>query len=165
MKRHKVMLLILMNFACPRILFAEDRVAENSIHKFWFCAIASYNALIEGNYQAGKCRSNTQYSEPPCREFFIEYEGVEGIRPGVPFRQTIERKLPISSSANSAETTQSTTTTIEINKDKEQFAYVHTIEETVGKFTNKWVYNGKCRYYEAPANEKIYIPKGLEAVR
>lgn len=167
MKKHNIVFLITIISAFPQVTFAKDQGLKNPVHKFWSCAITTYNTLVDGNYQENKCRANTQYSEPPCREFFVEYEGAEGIRPGVSFKQTIVHNMKKSSSRYDELNipTKSTTTTIEIKKDKNQYLYTHTIVATDIKFSNKWFYNGKCSYYEAPVNEKIYMDSGLKTSR
>ena len=168
MKRRNITFLIAVISAFPEMPLAEDKGLINPVHKYWTCAITSYNSLVEGKRQEGRCRTNTEYSEPPCREFFVEFEGADGIRPGVPFKQTIGhnmQKNPPTSGHESNNPAQSTTTTIEINKDKDQYLYTHTIEKSGVKPTNKWVYNGKCSYYQAPANEKIYMDSGLKTAR
>ena len=55
----------------PRASLSEDKGINNPVHKFWTCAILFYNSLVDGKYQESKCQANTQYSEPPCREFFV----------------------------------------------------------------------------------------------
>lgn len=167
MKRQNITFLIAMIFAFSEMSLAEDKGLNNPVHKFWSCAITSYNSLVDGKYQEDRCRANTQYSELPCREFFVEYEGAGGVRPGVPFKETIKHKMQKSSSTDDNEYNipTTTTTTIGIRKDKDQYLYTHTIVKTEIKFTNKWIYNGKCSYYEAPVNEKIYLDRGLETAR
>ncbi|WP_411727468.1 hypothetical protein [Methyloglobulus sp.] len=168
MKRENITFLIVIISALPEILLGGDKGPINPVHKYWSCAITSYNSLVEGKYQEGRCRANTEYSELPCREFFVEFEGADGIRPGVPFKQTIGHNMQKSPSTSDDEfntPTQSTTTTIEINKDKDQYLYTHTIEKTGANFADKWLYRGKCSYYEASANEKIYMEKGLDAAQ
>jgi hypothetical protein len=151
-----------MIFSFPSLLIAEDSSVNNPLHKFWICAITDYNSLVDGKYQEGKCRANTQYSEPPCREFFLEYEGADGIRPGIDFKKVSEQE---SSSTVDGKEQAAQSTTIEIKKDKDQYLYTHSIVKTSSKSTDKWVYNGQCRYYQSPSSEKIYIHNGLEIAR
>lgn len=165
MKRRSLTFLIAVISAFPEMPLAEDK-EPNPVHKYWTCAITSYNSLVEGKYQEGRCRANTEYSEPPCREFFVEFEGADGIRPGVPSKQTIGHNMQKSPSTSDDESnTPMQSTSIEINKHKDQYLYIHTIEKPGVKSTNKWVYNGKCSYYQAPANEKIYMDSGLTTTR
>jgi hypothetical protein len=168
MKRPNRIVLIALIFSFPEILYAEEQGLNNPIHKFWSCAITTYNSLVNGKVQEDRCRANTQYSEPPCQAFFIEYEGVDGIRPGVPFTQTVEHKRLKSASTSDNEPApppELTTTTIEIRKDNDQYFYTQSIVKTGVKLTNKWLYSGKCSYYTAPVNEKIYMERGLPTAR
>jgi hypothetical protein len=160
MKTRHIILTALI-FAFPNLLLAENKGATNPVHKYWTCAISSYHSLVDRKYQETQCSANTEYSEPPCREFVVEYEGTEGIRPGVPFEQTIP-SFPDQKSTMAA---QPATTRIEINKKKDQYFYTQTVEHTGISATNKWVYNGKCNYNEAPAKEKIYMDFGLKTAR
>ena len=152
MKRLKITALILLSFTFPKMPLAEDSDLQNSTHKYWVCAISAYHSIIDGKRQEGECRANTEYSEPHCRQFVVEFEGDDGVRLGAPFKQTKQLNNP------------STTTTIAINKANEQYLYTHTIEKMDVNSTNKWVYKGKCNYFEAPANEKIYMEKGLKTI-
>ncbi len=115
-------------------------------HKYWVCGVTTYHAVVGGKSQQGKCQANTAYSEPPCREFMVEFDGANGVRPGAPYEQTL----------NDASKTR-----IEINKANGQHAYAHTIE----KSGDKWTYNGNCSYFEAPVSEKIHIDNGLKTSR
>ncbi|WP_394752870.1 hypothetical protein [Crenothrix sp.] len=155
--------LMAMILSLPTLLIAEDNSLNNPLHKFWICAITDYNSLVDGNYQESKCRANTQYSEPPCREFFLEYEGVDGIGSGIDFKKVSEQESSSIVDGEAQATTQSTT--IEIKKAKDQYLYSHSIVKTSSKFTDKWLYNGQCRYYQTSSSEKIYIHKGLEIAR
>jgi hypothetical protein len=152
MKKHEIAVLTLLTFTFPQMSLAGGNDSSSPTHKYWVCAISSYHSIIDGKRQEGKCNANTEYSEPRCREFVVEFEGDDGVRPGQPFKQTNQQDKP------------STTTTIAINKEGDQHLYTHTIEKIGINATNKWVYNGKCNYYEASANEKIYMEKGLKTI-
>jgi hypothetical protein len=132
-------LLIALTFS-----FSQGLLAGGNTHKYWVCGVTTYHAVVDGNPLQGQCRANTAYSEPPCREFVVEFNGANGVRPGAPYAQSEG----------------ATTTRIEINKTNGLHIYTHTIN----KSGNKWVYNGKCSYFEAPANEKIHMDKGLETL-
>jgi hypothetical protein len=98
-----------------------------------------------------QCRANTEYSEPPCRPFVVEYEGADGIRPDKPFQQNI--KLVSGQPA---------TVRIEISKEDSKYVYAHSIEQIGTNAAQKWHYKGVCQYNEAPTQEKIYMDYGLK---
>ncbi len=160
MKTPSVILMALI-LAFPNMPLAENNGAVNPVHKYWTCAISSYHSLVNGKYQEAQCRANTEYSEPPCRGFVVEYEGADGIRPSVPYEQKISSK-PFDKSVKAA---QPTITKIEINKSKEKFVYTHTVDQTGISGNNKWIYYGTCNYNEASAGEKIHMDYGLKPAR
>ncbi len=164
MKKNVIPVLFVMLLIFPDVPLAEDKELLLPPHRYWVCSISSYNSFIDGKYQESKCRANTEYSKPPCREFVVEFEGEGGIRPGMPFKQTVGcdmKKSPLSSPNEAKNQAQSTTTTIQINEKDGQYLYVHTIEtDNISK--DRWVYQGNCKYYKAPINEKIYLDKGLK---
>lgn len=153
MKKHEIAALMLLILIFPQLSLAGSDGSSSPIHKYWVCAISSYHSIIDGKRQEGKCIANTEYSEPHCKEFVVEFEGNNGVRPGQPFKQTDQQNNP------------STTTTIAINKESGQHLYTHTIEKAgINSTKIKWVYNGRCNYYEAPSNEKIYMEKSLKTI-
>lgn len=163
MKKQELLFLMATVFVPSQMLLAKDKGLDTPTHKFWSCTITSYNSTVDSKYHEDRCMANTQYSEPPCKEFFVEYEGVDGIRPGVPYKQAIGQKSASTRNNENDATTKSTT--IEIRKDKDQYSYTHTIVEMGNTSTNKWAYNGKCVYFEDPRNEKIYMQKDLDTTR
>ncbi|MBM4208432.1 MAG: hypothetical protein FJ190_10630 [Gammaproteobacteria bacterium] len=125
------------------ILIASQVVtAGGANHQYWVCGVTAYQSIVGGKTQAGQCSANTAYSQPPCREFVVEFAGANGIRPGASYQQ----------SANGV------STRIEITKADGYYAYNHTIN----KAGNRWSYQGKCRYFEAPIGEKIHMDHGLK---
>ncbi|CAG7856560.1 hypothetical protein MCAMS1_01087 [biofilm metagenome] len=136
MKTH-CRLFITLILSSPQVL-----LAGGAIHKYWVCGVTTYQSIVNGKTQSGQCRANTAYSEPPCREFVVEFDGANGIQPGAPYRQN----------ANGA------TTNIEINQANGQHSYLHTIN----KHGEIRTYHGKCNYFEAPANAKIHMEYGLK---
>jgi hypothetical protein len=137
MKTH-CRLLIALILSLPQTLLAGG----GATHKYWVCAVKTYQSSLGGKTQNGQCRANTAYSEPPCREFVVEYNGANGVRPGAPFTQ--------SDGTNAIR--------IEINKTGGLHTYAHTINKDGGIRT----YHGTCSYFEAPANEKIHMDYGLK---
>ena len=115
------------------------------IHKYWVCGVTTYHAVVGGKPQQGKCQANTAYSGPPCREFVVEFDGANGVRPGAPYQQDSD----------------AATTRIEIDKANDRHTYTHTIE----KSGDKWTYNGNCTYFEAPVSAKIHMDNGLTTGR
>lgn len=128
------------------ITLAENSHATGSMHQYWVCGISSYHSIADGHRQDGRCPTNTAYSVPPCREFYVELEGLNGIHPGFPYQRTNE---------------DSSTVTITINKTNGGYEYSHT----VNKAGEQWLYLGQCHFYEAPDNEKIYMDQGLQILR
>ncbi len=125
--------------ALPQLSCAGGGAA---VHKYWVCGVTTYHSVVGGKSQQGKCQANTAYSNPPCREFMVEYDGANGIRPGVPYTQDLAGG----------------STRIEINKENGQYAYNHTVE----KSGDKWVYLGNCNYFEAPVSDKVHMDFGLK---
>lgn len=160
MKNRNSVLLLLMIVILPQIAYTVEQASDNPVHKYWVCAINRYSTLEDGKYQAHTCRANTQYSEPPCPEFYVDYEGENGVRPGISFEKTIG--LGNTSPPDSEKNTQTQSTTIEIRTVQGENLYRHSIVKTVGKLTNKRVYEGKCEFYQAPSTEKIYMNYGLK---
>jgi hypothetical protein len=160
MKTLTVILMALV-LALPEVSLAENNQAANPVHKYWTCVISSYHSLVDGKYQEAQCRSNTEYSEPPCREFVVEYEGANGIRPNVPY----EQKISSEPSDQSTQGQQTKSIKIGISRAEEKFIYTHTVEQTEASANNKWTYNGLCSYNEAPTSEKIYMDYGLKTMR
>lgn len=154
-------ILIAFTLASPNITLAENKGSVNPTHKYWTCTISSYYSMLNGKHQAAQCLANTEYSEPPCREFVVEYEGPKGVRPNVPYQQ----KVSPDTFEKSAKATQPMLAKIEINQDKDNFIYKHTIEQAGASTNNAWVYSGVCHYNEAPASEKIYMDYGLKTTR
>jgi hypothetical protein len=166
MKSQKIGVVILVMLYFPNVVLAGSNESANPTHKYWVCAISSYYSQIDGKREDGKCRANTEYSEPQCREFVVEYEGEGGVRPGVPYKEISNghRQDSLSNVPNDLENqTNSTTTKIAITKENNHYSYAHIIENTTIKSTNQWVYTGKCNYFEAPLSEKIYLQRGLNA--
>jgi hypothetical protein len=160
MKTSTVILMALV-LALPDVSLAENNEAANPVHKYWTCAISSYHSLVDGKYQEAQCRSSTEYSEPPCRGFVVEYEGANGVRPNVPYAQKISSRP----SDKSTQGQQTKTINIDISKAEEKFIYTHTVAQTGANANNKWIYNGLCNYNEAPTSEKIYMDYGLKTTR
>jgi hypothetical protein len=159
MKSRGFTLLIAMGFALSGLALAADVESKTPVHKYWTCAISSYSSAVDDNYQKYTCRANTQYSNPPCREFVVEYDGDEGVRPGDSYRAVINQNNAAKYNDGKS---QAETSSIEIKSDKDKYVYTHTVVKTGLKFSSKWVYNGVCHYYEAPASEKIYMDEGLK---
>jgi hypothetical protein len=159
MKSRGFTLLIAMGFALPVLALAADVESKMPVHKYWTCAISSYTAEVDGKYQEYSCRTNTEYSNPPCREFVLDYDGDSGVRPGDNYRAVINQS---NASTHKDGKSQAETSNIEIKSDKDQYVYIHTVVKAGIKFSNKWVYTGVCHYYEAPASEKIYRDQGLK---
>lgn len=137
--------------------FAESNGLSNKIHKYWICAVSTYRYLNNGNQKEYHCRANTEYSESPCREFYLEFEGPEGIRPSVTFKQTVTSNPKEMSSFPQNMTGLPVTTTVEIKQQRGEYVFTQIVEQA----TSKWVYKGHCDYFEAPLNEKIHRDKGL----
>ena len=147
--------------AFPVLMLAATKGSANPVHKYWTCAISSYNSLVDGKYEEAQCRANTEYSDPPCRGFVVEYEGANGIRPDAPYQHRITSE-PFGKTSKEQ---QPTMIKIEINKVENRLVYTHTLEQTGANANNKKVYKGLCTYNEAPSTEKIYMDYGLKAVR
>lgn len=124
------------------LITSQTVLADGASHPYWVCGVTTYQLIVGGKSQSGQCSSNTAYSQPPCREFFVDFAGPDGVRPGAPFNKD-ENGI---------------STRIEITKANGHFTYSHTIN----KPGNRWIYQGKCRYFEAPASEKIYMDHGLK---
>jgi hypothetical protein len=146
---------------CPHLLSAEETGVNNPVHKYWTCTISYYHSLINGNRKEAQCRANTEYSEPPCRGFVVEYEGANGVRPTHPY----ERESSSEAFENSANAKLPTKTRIVINKAGEKFYYHQTVQQKVIGGYNEWVYKGVCNYNEAPAGEKMFMDYGLKRTR
>ena len=131
-------------------LYAGE-INADSLQKYWTCTVSSYTVFAGGKGVEHQCRANTEYSEPPCRPFVVEYEGADGIRPDKPFQQNI--KLVSGQPA---------TLRIAISKEGSKFAYAHSIEPSGADAGQKWHYSGVCQYNEAPTQEKIYMDYGLK---
>ena len=158
MKIRRIAVIAAAFLLSSQISIADTNGLTEKNHKYWLCAVSTYRHINQGNDQEYKCRANTEYSEPPCREFLLEFEGVDGIRPGAPFKQTITQSPTEQSRITQNKLIQPVTTTIEINEQGGEFLYTQTVEQAA----SEWVYKGPCHYYEAPLSEKIYRDKGLK---
>ena len=147
-------------FLFPTVLVAGGDDPKATPHKYWVCAISSYYSLVDGKREEGKCRANTEYSEPQCREFYVD-EGEGGVHLGQAYKKTSTDNNQMNSS-NSINQNSPATITITIDKQDDHYLYKHLIERTSNNAADQWVYNGKCTYYEAPMKEKIYLHKGLD---
>ena len=154
-------LLMVLILTIPKPLLAQNSGTAPPIHKYWTCAISSYDSWVNGKHQTARCQANTEYSAPPCRGFVVEYEGEKGIRPNVAYIEN----TTMESLDGIIKTMLPTVIRIEINPVGDQYLYRHTIEQTNGATTNQWVYNGFCQYNEAPAHEKIHMDHGLNIGR
>jgi hypothetical protein len=146
---------------CHIMARAEETETDNSIHKYWTCTISSYHSQINGRHQQAQCLTNTEYSEPPCRGFVVEYEGTKGIRPNSPF----EQKTFSEPFDQSDKTQVPTIIKIEIDSTEKKFVYKHSVQQKAFSGVNRWVYDGLCDYNEAPASKKIYMDYGLKTGR
>jgi len=152
--------LIILLVSC-NMARAEETGTTNAVHKYWTCTISSYHSLINGRYQQAQCRANTEYSEPPCRGFVVEYEGANGIRPNNSFEQkTLSEPYDKSDKEQLP-----TIIKIEIGSAENKFVYKHSVQQKAISGVNQWGYDGLCDYNEAPASKKIYMDYGLKTAR
>lgn len=121
---------------------ADNESMSDSVHKYWVCGISSYSSIVADQRQDRQCRANTAYSDPPCREFYVEYEGANGIRPDHPFQRTDG---------------ENSTVTINITSVNNTVVYSHTVDRS----GDQWVYRGQCAFYEAPSGATIHLDQGL----